>query len=45
MGKYLDDFEDMEAVFPTHRLIRGGAPQIQHRPPHIAFRYYFFNAI
>ena len=25
-------------VFPTHRLICGGAPQNQHQPPHIAFR-------
>ena len=38
-------------VFPTHRLIWGDAPQIQHRPPHmvsllfILFIYLFFNAI
>ena len=34
------------ADFPTHRQICGGAPQNQHRPPHIAFRnHYSFNTI
>ena len=28
-------------VFPTPTLICGGEPQNEHRPPHIAFRYYF----
>ena len=31
----------MTSVFPTHRRICGGAPQIQHRPPHIEFGFFF----
>ena len=30
-------------VFPTHRLFRGGAPQVKHRPPHIEF--FFFTLL